>query len=630
MGTVALVVCSFVVLLGGSAVAARAYRDGASRAERALVALLGALALVIVPAHALAWLGLVSRGSLLGASCGLALASVAIMHSIGTRAAEALATALELIRLPRDAIKLAARERDVAGLGVVAFIAVVLWASFIAYLQPSSTWDGLWYHESIVGYTLQLGGMAEADVGSLHAYVNGYPRFGEYLQLWMVVAGEREWIDGANPISGTLLVLAAYVLIRRVARSQLAAIGFATALGLMPGVALQFRSTLIDVTMAAFAACALCFATRPVVRARDLLFGALALGLLAGTKATGVLLAGAYGAVLAVRFVAQARPRLRASAGPLAAALALVLALGAPSYARNYLKHGNPLWPLGYESKALHIAFKGKKEAVPHNRPFREVVSSLVSLPEKGRETFDTRDNGYGNVMPFTVLPLAILAALALLYRACRALVRRAPLPDEERLLLIVLATALLAAVAIPAIWWARFHIHVVLAALALCAWLLRPERVAIPVQALIFALVAGQLATLYVSKPGWGASPKGALNLARKTRSERFVDGLSARARMPTEINKAFEAEIGAGDVVATDGEYLFLANLWNRAFSNRVVRADCSRKNALAELAQRERVKWVFAGQKSCIAQLKQDAARWQQVGRVNADATAYRRRD
>jgi hypothetical protein len=631
LATLSLIACSFLALLGASTLASALYRE--QRAERAMAALLGAAALVIVPTHALAWLGLVTRSSVLGATCGLAAAIAIAGHWMGTPITRSLATAYDLFRLPVDAMILAWRGRHIAGLGVLAVVMVALWTTWLAYIIASTAWDGLWYHEAIVGYTLQLGGAAEAAVGDQHHFINGYPKLGEYLQLWSVVAGEREWIDGVSTVMGILLLLATYVLITRFVNTRLSAVGYACAIVLVPGVALQFRSSLIDVSMAAFAACSMCFATRPVLRTHDVIMGALSLGLLAGTKATGVLLAALYGTLLAVRVVhgAVRDRRWLAHGGRLVAALAIVLLLGAPSYARNFVRHGNPIWPLAYSSKTLGMAIQGNKQAVPYDRPWREVLGSLVSLPEPGKETHDTRDNGYGNVMPFTVLPLALLGGLLLLYRALRALVRREALDAAELNLLALFATAVIAAAMVPAIWWGRLHVHLVVVALATCAWLLRGERLRWLSSLLIAALIVGQLTTLAISRPGWGSRTlQGALDHAAKPRSERRVLDHGANGRMRTAVARAFENEIGPGDLVATDGGYLFIANLWNRSFSNHVRYEACPAQGSLSTLAQQSGAKWVIAGRKPCIKSIRKDAAIWEEVGPVNRDSIAFRRRE
>jgi alkaline phosphatase D len=628
MATLSLVACSLVVLFAGAAVANALYQD---RAERLAVTLFAAIAIVIAPIHVLAWLSAVSRASLIGSVVGLSIVLTVALHAAGWRLRATLTTALDIVRLPLDAIVRAWRARHIAGLGLLAFIAIVGWTSWLAYLAPSTVWDGLWYHEAIVGYSLELGGMADAVVQSRHQYVNGYPRFGEYLQLWMVVAGEREWIDGATAFMGVALLSATYLVVRRFARSPLDALGYALAMVMMPGVVLQFRSTLIDVTVAAFAAASMWLAIRPVLRARDIVAASFVLGMLAGTKASGAFLAALYGVVIAARVVAEAaRQRTWRTAVPALAAAAIIgLALGAPSYVRNFELHGNPIWPMAFEHEGLGIAFEGKDHATPKDKPWSEVAKSLISLPEPGKEPPDTRDNGYGNVIPFTVLPLAVLGALAALAMALLRLLRRQPASPEAHGVLILVATGVIAGAVLPAIWWARLHLHLVIVALAACAWLLRKESWAIPNGLVISALVIGQLYTLTQSTPGWGIDAQKALALSGMKRSERRVLDLGAAGRLPTAIAKALEAEVGSGDLVTTDGHYLFLANLWNKSFSNRVRFEDCPDGGELSALSLRSNAKWVFATRKPCVKDMDASPELWERVGRVNRDTVVFRRR-
>jgi alkaline phosphatase D len=617
------------VLVGGAAISTALYKE--DRGERLLVTLFAAIALVIAPIHLLAWLNVVSRASVLGSVVGLSAALALVLHLRGSHVTATFSTLLDIVRLPLETVALAWRARHATGVGLLAFIFIVAWTTYLAYLAPSAVWDGLWYHESIVAYTLELGGMAEAVVQSRHQYVNGYPRLGEYLQLWMVVAGEREWIDGATAFMGVALLVATYAIMRRFARGPLDALGYALAMVMMPGVALQFRSTLIDVTMVAFAAAGMWFAIRPVLRARDVIASAIVLGMLAGTKASGALLAALYGIMIAARALAgAARDRTwRSTCASLAYAAVIGLALGAPSYVRNLAQHGNPIWPLAFEHGGLGVALEGKRHAIPKDKPWSEVFESLVSLPAPGKEVPDTRDNGYGNVIPFTVLPLALLAAFVALYTAARALARREPASSQAHALLGLIATAVIAAAVLPAIWWARLHLHLVVVALAACAWLLRRASWTLANNLLIAVLIAGQLYTLYYSSPGWGVEAQKAIELAGLKRSERRVLKLGEPARMPTAIAKALEAEIGSGDLVTTDGHYLFLANLWNRSFSNRVRFEDCPDQGELSALSLASGAEWVVAARKPCIRDMVENAATWESVGRVDHETLVFRRR-
>jgi hypothetical protein len=135
-----------LVAFGGLPLAAAATAVAAfwpaSRAERALAAVVVALALVLVPIHVLAWLGLVSRVSVLGTISFLSCATLALAGR-GATPPSPLGALLELLRLPWDALRLAWRERHVAGLGLLAYAGIVVWALTVSYFAPANTWDGL-------------------------------------------------------------------------------------------------------------------------------------------------------------------------------------------------------------------------------------------------------------------------------------------------------------------------------------------------------------------------------------------------------------------------------------------------------------------------------------------------------
>src|SRR5690606_29014597 len=131
---------------------------------------------------------------------------------------------------------------------------------YLAYLAPSSAWDGVMYHEPMVGFALQNQGFAPVDLGAANRMltpVDGYPRLMENLMVFLVVAWDRRLIDLVPSLIYPLTLIATYVLMRRFVPNRLAALGFAGAYCLIPGIALQLRSTYVDLGFATFVPAAL-------------------------------------------------------------------------------------------------------------------------------------------------------------------------------------------------------------------------------------------------------------------------------------------------------------------------------------------------------------------------------------
>jgi len=609
-----------------AAAVAPAYRD--SRAECALAAIVGTLGIVLVPIHIFAWLGAISRVSVLGSTSGLAaiVLSITLWSAPSRQRTARMASIRAILALPCAAVLEAWRQRHISGLGLLAFLGIAGYTLWLAYLAPETTWDGLWYHESIVGYTLEFGGVGRAIVDSRHEYVNGYPALAEYLQLFATVVGGREWIDAVPTAMGCVLLLASYVLLKRFVNDAMLALGFGLAIALVPAVILQFRSTLIDVTVAAFATMTMALLARPAWRHIDSFLAALSIGLLMGTKASAALLAGLYTSILVARIGSGAitRERVRRAGLQVLLAACVICALGAPRYIHNASVYGNPIWPLPFASRLLDLHFPGKKHAVPPDISARELLERLLSPPPAGHEIPDSRDNGYGNALPYTMLPLGAWAALVLIVHVVRQLVRRRAVCTQELVLLGFACCSASAAFAVPALWWARLHLHLVVVSVVLGAWLLRAEHDRRFADSLVGALLLSELVTLSWSTSGWEVTFKQAQELAALPAAERLIQDVGAKTRLPTAMARALEREVGPSQLVAYDGSYLFLANLWNARFDNQVRVVPCT-DDYLAQL-QRAGARWVIVSDARCLVQLVH-SDRWQRVGVIHKTTSAYR---
>jgi hypothetical protein len=630
-GWVILTSLSLLALLASGTAAARANYD--SRGERVLVVLLVSTTLVILPIHALAWFGFLSAFSL-GVTSFILSVAVLILTTLGDRSRwlkQGVAVCFDLVRLPFEALTLAWNTRNLIGLGLLATFCVILWTIWLSYLAPTTVWDALWYHEPIVGFALQENGAGLAPVESVHQYVNGYPKIAEYFTLWFVVFTDRRLIEIAPSLMGIVILIGTYTLIRRSAIDRLNSIGWAVALLFLPAIVLQFRSTLTDVTVVAMVVFSMCFITRPILRDRDLFLGAIAIGLLGGTKATALFLGGIYLLILASRYILQNRSHVRFRIiFSCVAAITLSTVIASPPYVRNWIEHQNPIWPMALKIPSIGVEFEGKNWAVPKPTPADRFVQDIFSPPEPGKEFADTRTNGYGNGMPYAIFPLSILGIFVLAGTTIAGIWQRRRLDFSTRILWCLIIPSTLCVLATPSIGWARFHLHAVVVAVVIVAWLLRDKRWDTVSYGIICATIFSELVTLSWSSPGWEVDWKTAIALAKMPVKERAIQTLGAGTRIPETIARARENELHAGDVVTYEGKYLFIGNLWNETFSNQVKYLECKNAKLYEDQLGDANVSWAVVSKPECVKRLRTSVDSWEFVGELDRKTVVFRRKE
>ncbi|WP_434415206.1 hypothetical protein [Nannocystis pusilla] len=324
------------------------------------------------------------------------------------------------------------------GLAAVAGLVAVGLASLAALWLESWGWDALAYHLPPVHDALQTGRVRE--VPTHVAYARAYPQAIERVfTMWRLLLPDERLVDlGQLPFALAGAVGLATLARRAGVRAGRAG-GLALAWWATPVVMLQLAHAYVDVAHAALTVLAVVFVTGPVDRGR-LIGAALALGLLLGSKPSAPLPFALLAATLAIRSGRQWPGAL--------AAVAAALVLGGESYARGWLVHGNPVWPVALQ--AGPIALPGPVTAsmfftVQTPPGFAELAwwdrlaVSWSTLPGPGAYGYDMRLGLHGPV--HLLLPLAIVS-LAL--GTCR----RRPLPIAL-LGVISLAT--------PAAFWPRF-----------------------------------------------------------------------------------------------------------------------------------------------------------------------------
>lgn len=627
-----LAALSALAWVSGVATATRLYPE--SRAERGLAAAVIALAEIVFTAQTLGWtssLTALSLGFSMFVLSALVLAATLFRRDPRTWARELRDSVREQLLLPVSAVREAWRARSFTAVSLVATMGVVVWTFWLAWLAPTGAWDGLMYHEPMVGFAIQSHDMArEVVIPAQMPLMNGYPRMSETLMLWLVIFSDHRLIDALPSLITPVSMLATYVIAARFSTWRVGAMAIACVLVTIPGAVLQLRSTYVDLEMLATFMAALAFVTSPRFAARDIWMAALALGLLAGTKSSGIAYVGVIAGIAFLRTIAlMVRSR---SGWPFAhalPALALLAALGAPQYVRNWRLHENPVWPLKYEIKSLGITLDGPTDIQNLQWGPDQMLHELFGVPVPGEDYHDTRRHAYGYGLTFVALPLFFVALVAALAAWLRALVTRDV--DERRklsLLGIVVAVGTLTLVTSPAFYWARYSLPLPAVGLVLITWLCgRRGRTAFGDAALAAMLVLN-LITLRWAEPAWDVTPELAWQLARMPSSERmFVN--TSHCLWPPDVLRMREDRIHRGDLVVVDSQVAFLGNCWNDHFTNRVEYVPFTTTEAYLARLESLHAKWVYGKQFGPeTAALRTVPTRWHEIGRGRDDEPIYER--
>jgi hypothetical protein len=245
--------------------------------------------------------------------------------------------------LERD-LSAARRAWTAAGWARWVLLATVAVALRVArgLVSPPLGWDSLTYHLAKAGMWVQAGGFGPLPGPDSNGYYDYFPAYGDVLWAWallpvrgdalLALAGAAVWLTAS---------MATYACARCLGAPSRGALLAALAVCLAPAAATYVATSYVDnLVLATFLVAAL-FLVRTVTQgsAGDAALAGLALGALAGTKSTGLLVTGAAFAVLAAAAVRPARRSKWFLLVPLAAAF------GAFPYLRSWVETGNPLYP---------------------------------------------------------------------------------------------------------------------------------------------------------------------------------------------------------------------------------------------------------------------------------------------
>lgn len=534
------------VCLGAWAIAARAWPAPSPLGERAHAAVLLAPAFTLAAVYTLGALHGITPAHL---RIALALVGAALLALAGPAARAQTRRDLQHVvslgrALQRDPFAAAALLTGLLALGS---------AVVAAWRLPVWSWDGLGYHLPLVHEAFARHDLSPGPVEA--PYLHTYPRFVELGFLaWSACLPDDTFVDAAQLPWGVALWVLTAVMARRAGASATAALGLGALCLALPVVHLQLASNYIDVAVAALGMAA-ALDVMGTFAPRDLARGALALGLLLGSKPSTPPAVALLGALWLVRGWRAGR------ACWVLVALVGAAVLGGERYLRTALAHGgNPLWPIrvGLGPWRLPGRFEPAyftNLGVPAwFRPLSWPARVLVSWwSVRVRYVYDQRVGGFGPLFAWALTPTLLWA-----------LVR----PHARGVL--VAALPVLAFVATPSAFWARYVVAVPCALLAVCIAATTSAGPALRV-VLRGAMVAAGLAGVMLAHTGFtdGAMSLGALLRAPAAVRETVV----SVDNQPVAWREA-AASVGPGEAAAYDESFGLPGLLWAPHRAGRVLR--------------------------------------------------------
>lgn len=617
MGFLVLVLLTSLALLAGLSIARRITYD--SRAERLLAATMIASAAILAAVHGCGFLGVLTTHNLGFVALVLFAALIAIssVHAAPGHLRGSLKDLALPFVLPAEAIAITWRARSFAFVGVVASILILAYTGCISYLAPSDAWDGIFYHETMIGYAIQNHGYAIVDVPAKLIHVNTFPRNCEMTSLWFVIFTDRRFVDILDNVYSVPVALAVFCLVRRFTRNTPTALGWMSCLLLMPGYYLQLHSNYIDIHAFAFYAAGLYFGTRLDLRLRDGIVASVCYGLLFGAKSFALAWTPILCFVTLVLLMAKhVRARPAALVGTMLAGVVLIAAFGAPIYVRNWTHYHNVIHPYRLDP-VTHKLRSNELGAADDNKPLAATILDIAEAPKPGFDYADKRQGGYGLGFPFLLLPLAGLALPACLWRWLGDLASRRSRGTTSATtgnLVATLVPPLTTVAYTTALWLARYNYAFVLGALVLLAWFLARER---RLAEGIFAVcIVTGLMWLHWAKPAWLVTFDEARRLARLTPAER-----ATQSTVGWSIDRGVAKErerLPAGAVVVYSDDIEFPAVLWNETYTNRLQYVPMADGERVLRRLDELRARWFVTANLAPFFEKRSD---WRKLGQVSS---------
>ncbi len=445
------------------------------------------------------------------------------------------------------------------------------WIIFLGLIFPAIDFDGNSYHLTFIGNVIQNKNFFDTPTSLL--WLNGYPKGGEFIQMWSVIITNNDSLSDLAQIPFVLLgAYALYHIAKNIGAAEKHARFAALLFLFVPVVLNQLKTTYVDVMLSALFFTGIALMLKKRLARVDFILIGIVFSLLISIKSTGFLFVAVLSPMLLWKLYNQRTSKqgdlVKRYVWPLSIVAAPTF-FGLYWYIKNFIKYDTPIYPFGFKLLGKSI-FPGKT--------FQEFAADAVSqetiLPTGDLQriwfvwteqkdwygcfyNYDTNYAGLGPVWFVLLLPATFLA----IYLAVK-----------KRNYLFLGISAIFAGLFLiyPANYYSRYTMFIVGIGTISLSYVLTHTRknFTVVVKFLSLLLVLYVIGTNFV----FCNYPPQAIKSQLQNVSE---DGGRGEVYNTT-IGPAYvflEKRVQKDEVIAYDSKPFFIYPLWRSDFSNKVI---------------------------------------------------------
>ncbi len=477
---------------------------------------------------------------------------------------------------------------------IILAVLFVSWIIFLGLIFPATDFDGNSYHLTFVANVLQNHNFF--DVPTSLSWLNGYPKGGEFLQMWSVIIARNDMLSDLVQIPFMVLgVYALYAISLSVGVTKKHARFSALLFLFLPIVLNQLKTTYVDVMLSTLFFAAIALIVKKKLLKLDYFLLGIVFSLLIAVKSTGFLFVMAVMPLLLWKLFGTRSKKPGKIVQNYVRPLALIAGptlFGLYWYIKNFITYDTPIYPFGFKLLGKSI-FPGQTfqefaaNAVSHTTVLPTgCVQRIWFVWTEQKDWFgcfynyDSNYTGFGPIWFIILLPAIALA----LYFAIR---------KRNYLFLAISATFTALFLAYPANYYSRYTIFVTgvgVLALGITLTYVRNTTANI-VKGLCLVLAMSVIATNFVL---CNYTPRVIKDQLRSLYhgSERGA----IYANNPGRAYVTLEQEVQKDDVVAYDSKPYFIYPLWKPDFSNDVIYVPAANETEWYQKINDSSVDFVF----------------------------------